>query len=126
VTPAENFMDLVGIRSAGRTDEGVVYEADVGPQHLNPYGVAHGGVAYAMVDTSMGSAVVAELTPDEACATIEVKIVYLAAAREGPMRCTTRLIQRTKRIAALESEVRQGERLVAKALGTFAIFERRV
>ena len=50
------------------------------------------------------------------------KMVYMASVREGTIECETKLLHKGKRIAVLESEVRSGDRLVAKALGTFAIF----
>ncbi|MFZ1866785.1 MAG: PaaI family thioesterase, partial [Polyangiales bacterium] len=60
----------------------------------------------------------------ESCATVEIKIVYLASAREGELVCETRVIRKGSRIAVLESEVFTGDRLVAKALGTYSIFPR--
>jgi len=39
------------------------------------------------------------------------------------MACDTKLVHKGKRIATLESEIRQGEYLIAKALGTWSIFK---
>lgn len=94
----------------------------VRPEVLNPHGVLHGGALYTLADNGMGAAVYSRLGEEESCATIEVKIVYLAPVFEGVVDCETRVIQKGKRVAALESEIRSGGRLVAKALGTFAIF----
>jgi len=55
--------------------------------------------------------------------------VIISAGRaswaSGTLVCDTTVINKGRRVAALESEVRNGERLVAKALGTFAIFPQR-
>jgi len=98
---------------------------EVSTKLLNPHRTLHGGVAYSMADTGMGAALYTSMDEDELCATIEIKIVYFRAVTSGTLTCDTKLIHRSKRIAALESEIKQGERLVAKALGTFSVFEDR-
>ncbi len=90
--------------------------------HLNPHGTVHGGVLYTMADQGMGAAVYSVLDENESCATIEVKMAYIAAAREGELVCETRLVSKGRRVAFLESDVTNDGRLVAKALGSFAIF----
>jgi acyl-CoA thioesterase len=116
------FGQLIGLdftRSEAGFTQGVL---EVNETHLNPHKVVHGGVIYAMVDTGMGGATYSCLEEDELCATVEIKIVYLAPVTSGRLICDTRLVQRGKRIAILESEVRNGERLVAKATGTYSLF----
>jgi len=119
----DDFVALLGMRVTERREDSVTYELDVTPQLLNPYGTLHGGVVYSLADTSMGGALSDALGENELTATIEVKINYLAPVREGTLRCVTRVLQRGKRVATLESDVYSGERMVAKALGSFAIFE---
>jgi acyl-CoA thioesterase len=91
---------------------------------LNPHGVVHGAVAYALADTGMGGALYPLLDKDETCATIEIKIVYLSSARDGELTCDTRVVRKGSRVAVLESEIRESDRLVAKALGTYSIHSR--
>jgi acyl-CoA thioesterase len=106
-----------------RSEEGFTRGVlDVEQKHLNPHNVVHGGVIYAMADTGMGGAAYSCLNEDEMCATVEIKIVYLAPVKSGRLICDTRLVSRGKRIAILESEVRNDERLVAKASGTYSLF----
>jgi acyl-CoA thioesterase len=89
---------------------------------LNPHGVLHGGVIYSMADTGMGAALYSDLDEDELCTTIEIKITYLRAVKSGRLVCDTRVLSKTRKVAALESEIRSGEELVAKASGTFYIY----
>jgi len=91
------------------------------PELLNPHGVVHGAVAYALADTGMGAALYSLLEKGESCATIEIKIVYLSSAREGELICDTKVIRKGSRVAVLESEIFESDRLVAKALGTYSI-----
>jgi acyl-CoA thioesterase len=116
------FGDLIGLQftkcEAGQSRCTLKVE----PRLLNPHGVVHGGVMYSMADTGMGGAMYSVMEKDELCATIEIKIVYFKAAKEGTLVCDTKIISRGKRIAALESEITSDGRLAAKANGTFSIF----
>jgi len=95
---------------------------EVSEKLLNPHRVLHGGVIYSMADNGMGGALYSYLDDDELCATIEIKIVYFKAVTSGTLTCDTRIVHRSKRIAALESEIKNDGHLVAKATGTFSIF----
>jgi acyl-CoA thioesterase len=84
----------------------------------------HGAVAYALADSGMGGALYTLLEKGESCATIEIKIVYLSSVREGDLVCNTRVVRKGSRVAVLESDVFESDRLVAKALGTYSIHSR--
>ncbi len=117
------FGELIGLdftRSEDGFTRGVL---EVDERLFNPHNVVHGGVIYAMADTGMGGAAYSCLNEDELCATVEIKIVYIAPVSSGRLTCDTRVVHRGKRIAILESEVRNGERLVAKATGTYSLFK---
>lgn len=121
---AGGFGALIGLEMVefDRAGAHSLCRLTVAPEHLNPHGVLHGGAMYSMADQGMGAAVYCVLADGECCATIEVKIVYLAAVREGVVECESRVINKGMRVIALESELRNAGRLVAKALGTFAVF----
>jgi acyl-CoA thioesterase len=93
---------------------------------INAGGLLSGVVAYALVDYSMGSALWEHTTDDEAIATLSIAITYLRTATEGEIVCRTQLDRRTRTNAALRSEVADDQgRLLATAVGTYAIFPRR-
>ena len=71
----------------------------------------------------MGGALYTMLEENELCTTVEIKIAYFTAVKSGKLICETRVIERRSRIAILESEIIGDEGLVAKALGTFYIYE---
>lgn len=122
------FGELVGLVFTAYGDGHSRCEVQVREEHLNPNGVVHGGVLYTMADTGMGGALYSLLEESELCTTVEIKIVYFSAVRSGTLRCETRAIERRARLAILESEIfnrdADGERLAAKALGTFYIYRR--
>jgi acyl-CoA thioesterase len=118
------FADLIGLRFDEVADGRSRCRVGLGAELMNPHGVVHGAVAYALADTGMGAALYTMLEGNESCATIEIKIVYLASAREGELVCDTRVIRKGSRVAVLESEIFEGDRLMAKALGTYSILSR--
>jgi acyl-CoA thioesterase len=116
------FGDLIGLQFVKCEGGQSQCTLNVDQRLLNPHGVVHGGVLYSMADTGMGGAIYSVMEKNELCATVEIKIVYFKGVREGTLVCDTRIINRGKRIAALESEITSDGRLVAKANGTYSVF----
>jgi len=115
------FGELIGLCFEAGEKGSSRCKLDVRDELLNTHRVLHGGVTYSMADTGMGAALYTLLEEGESCATIEIKIVYLKPVTGGCLTCVTKVVQKGKRIAVLESEVENDGRLVAKALGTFSI-----
>ena len=124
-TEDAGFGRLIGIEMLAREDGRSRCRLTVRPEVLNPHGVLHGGAMYSLADQGMGAAVYSRIDPEESCATIEIKVVYMAPVLEGSVECASRVIHKGKRVAVLESDIENNGRLVAKALGTFAIFATR-
>ncbi len=119
------IAEFLHITNAGATDGRATYYLDVAPEILNPHGVLHGGAVYVMVDYSMGNATMSTLPPGEICATIEIKISYLASVRSGRLTCATQIIKRGRSVVFLESHVTDDTgKLVAAATGSFAVVRR--
>lgn len=100
-------------------------ELAIAPHHLNPHGVVHGAVLFALADTGMGAALYPTLQPDQSCATIEIKINFLRSARTGTLVCETTLLRRGRSVASLESRLALDGDLVATASGSYAVFASR-
>ena len=116
------FADLVGFEITARGDGRCTGELLAEARHLNPHGIVHGAVLYALADTGMGGALASALDEGQLCSTIEIKINYFRPAMPGRLRCETRLVHRGRRTGALESEVfDERDRLLARATGTFMI-----
>jgi acyl-CoA thioesterase len=127
-TPAAShpFAELIGLETGDSTGTGdnkvAICTLAACERHLNPHGVVHGAVLYALTDTGMGAALSRTLDPGELCSTIEIKINYFRPAFPGDLRCETRTVHRGRRTAALESEVFDAQgKLLARATGTFMI-----
>ncbi|HJR02201.1 MAG TPA: PaaI family thioesterase [Methylomirabilota bacterium] len=116
------FAGLLGLRRSTMEDGRCRFEVTVDPRHMNPHGVVHGGVVYTLVDYAMGGAATSRLQLGERCATLEIKINYLAPVSEGRLIAEAWVVARTARVAVLEARVEaDGDRLVALAIGSFYI-----
>jgi acyl-CoA thioesterase len=123
VTSAHPFADLLGLsvdsKQSGKSTCSIAFTERL----LNPNNVVHGGVIYSMADTGMGGALMSLLGDGQLCATIEIKMMYLKPAGHHDLVCNTEVIKQGRRVAILESEVFSGGELIAKATGSFAVFE---
>ena len=114
------FSQLLGCRLQ-RLDTGVAEVAlALEPQLRNRGQKLHGGAIFSLVDIAMGLACSASHGFDQHSVTLECKINYLRAVGEGEVLCRARVLHSGRRTLMVEAEVLQGDKLVAKATGTFA------
>ncbi|MEZ5311127.1 MAG: PaaI family thioesterase [Microthrixaceae bacterium] len=119
------FRDHMGFRVGQSTGGGVV-TLDVTEEHMNPHGVVHGAVPFALMDTAMGSAVMDVVEEGQLCATIEIQTRFHRSTRSGTLRATATVLNAGRSIIHLEARtVDDLGRLVASATGSFAILDRK-
>ena len=118
----KSFFDMIGLKFTKLGDGQSQCKLEVNDKLFNPQKVLHGGVVYSMADTGMGAAMYSVMEKDDLCATIELKISYFKAVRSGELVCDTKIINQGKNVTFLESEIKNGDELVAKANGTFSVF----
>ncbi len=116
------FGDLIGFEFTKLRKGYSQCVLQINKNHFNPHKTVHGAVMYSMADTGMGGALYSLLEKKESCATVEIKITYFKAVREGMLICNTKVIHRGKSFGILESEILNDNTLVSKAYGTFSIF----
>jgi acyl-CoA thioesterase len=88
-------------------------------------GVAHGGVAAALIDSAVGLALCTMLDAEEFITTVELKVNFTAPAQLGLLKASGQIIHKGKRIAVGEAEVKdQKRRLIAKGLVTYIIMKK--
>ncbi|MDJ0767849.1 MAG: PaaI family thioesterase [Ilumatobacter sp.] len=119
--PLQEFLGFT-IRhdDAGSATASVVLDE----RHLNPHGPAHGAVAFTLMDTAMGAAVMDVVEEGHLCATIEVHTRFHRPAFAGELAATATVLTAGRRVVQLEARTVDGEgRLIASATGSFAVFE---
>ena len=115
------FSQLLGCRAQALEDGVAHVTRSLEPQLRNRAGKLHGGVLFSLVDISMGLACSSSHGFDQQSATIECKINYIRAVAEGEVLCIAKVIHPGRRTLVVEADVLQGDKLVAKAQGTFAV-----
>ena len=115
------FGDLIGIQKKKSSDGYSEISLEVTQGHLNPMGSVHGAVTFALADTGMALALYSSLLANEVLATLEIKIMYFNPILSGTLNCVTRVLNRGRRFAMLESEILQDSKIIAKASGIYAV-----
>ena len=97
------------------------------PEFANPMGDVQGGFLAAMLDDTMGPALVATLPAGHFAPTLELKVNYLRPAKVGPLFGEGRIVHRGGGVAFLAGDLRDpaGE-LVATATATARILSKKV
>jgi uncharacterized protein (TIGR00369 family) len=104
-------------------DEGTIEVAFTATdQFLNPVGVIQGGLLAAMLDDTMGPALVATLGPGQFAPTADLQVQFLRPARPGRLTGRGRIVRRGKDIAFLAGELSdEFGQIVATATATAQI-----
>lgn len=106
----ESFNDHLGLAIEG---DSVVL--DTRPEHQIGPDLIHFAILATLAEVAAARAVGAPLVP------ANLNLSLLSAARPGRLEGRGRLVRRGRRLSVAEGEVRQQERLVAKATVTFAM-----
>ena len=103
---ADGWMAAMGVRLISATRDEVVAELDVGPAHLQAYGIVHGGVHAGLIETlaSIGAALDA-LPRGMSVVGLENHTSFLRAVRSGTLRATAKPITRGRRTHVWEASV---------------------
>ena len=113
------YSQLLGCRLQ-RLEEGLAEVAlTLEPALRNRAGKLHGGALFGLVDVAMGLACSSAHGFDRQSVTLECKINYLRAVSDGDVVCVATVLHAGRRTLVVEAEVLQGEKLIAKAQGTF-------
>lgn len=96
----------MGLRFVVATAEECVAELVVGPQHLQPYGIVHGGVHTGIIEAacSTGAAVSAGAR-GQSVVGLENSTSFITAVRSGTLRVTARPVTRGRRTQVWEAAV---------------------
>jgi len=97
----------MGVRFVRANVDEVVAELQVGPHHLQPYGIVHGGVHAGLIETlaSVGAALAA-MPRGQSVVGLDNHTSFLRAVRGGTLRCVARPITRGRTTQVWQGEVR--------------------
>ena len=121
VSPFNRWM---GMRSLATSDESARVELQPRSEMVQEMGVIHGSVVTALADTAAVQIGLRHLEEDEAMASVEFKLNFLAPARTdgGPLSASSTLVKAGRRVVVCESTVRQDAEVIALGLFTYLRF----
>jgi len=123
--PPPPIATLMGFRGVEAEPNRAVFEMEPGPQHYNPIGSVHGGVALTLLDSAMGCAIHTTLERGVRYTTLEVKTNFVRpiSADTGLIRCEGLVIHRGSRVATAEGRLtNRNGKLLAHGTTTCLIF----
>ena len=105
--PPPPISVLMGFRGVEVEPGRAVFEMEPGPQHYNPIGSVHGGVALTLLDSAMGCAIHTLLEQGVGYTTIEVKTNFVRPilADTGVIRCEGTVLHAGSRVATAEGKL---------------------
>jgi uncharacterized protein (TIGR00369 family) len=111
--------ELVAVDPEAGTIE-VAYTAT--DQFLNPFGAVQGGLLAAMLDDTLGPALVATLGPGESAPTTDLHVQFLRPARPGRLVGRGRIVRKGRDVGFMSGElVDEAGEVVAVATATAQI-----
>ena len=102
------------------------FEGRPGPEHYNPIGSVHGGIAATLLDSCMACAVQSTLAQGFAYTTLEFKISLIRGitTETGPVRAEGKVLSTGRRVGTAEGRLVDGQgRLLATGTTTCLIME---
>jgi len=123
--PESPFGRLLGFEPVEAEPGRVVMRLPFTDTLLQSFGRVHGGALFSLADHASGWAAYSMLDQDERCATLEMKINYIAAVHNEDCTAVAKVIHRGRTSIVVEADVKTAdERLVAKTLATFIVLKK--
>lgn len=120
--PGSMFANLLGFQAVHAEPGHVTLRLPFTENLLQSHGRVHGGALFALADHACGWAVHSTLEPGERCATLEMKINYIAAVHDEDCLANAHVVHKGRTSVVVEAELKTAAgRLVAKTLATFIV-----
>ena len=118
------FWKLLGMEVVDVKKGWAIVKLPYSDKLAQPDGVAHGGAIFSPADAAVAVALLGLIDKSETLLTIEMKINYIKAIREGDIIAEAKIVHRGSKTAIGDVEVRnsQGD-LIAKCLATYMIIK---
>jgi uncharacterized protein (TIGR00369 family) len=121
VQSAMPLCATLGIEARAAGPDRVVLELAWRPELCTTAGVLHGGIVMALADSAGATCAYFNLRDGASTTTIESKTNFLGAVTEGTVSATATPLHVGGSTIVVETEVRVGDRLVAKTTQTQAV-----
>lgn len=118
------FAELLGFEPIEHEPGRVLLKLPFSQKLLQSLGRVHGGAIFSLADHASGWAAYSTLNDNERCATLEMKINYIAALHDEDCLAEARVIHRGRTSIVIETDLKTPSgRLIAKTLATFIVLK---
>jgi len=119
------YNRAMGLRFIRATLDEIEAEIEIAEQHLQPYGLVHGGVLSGMIESLCSTAAALNvLAEGRSTVGLENATSFLRAVRSGTLRCVARPLVRGRRSHVWEATIHdEGGRLVASGRVRMLVLE---
>lgn len=120
------FLNEIGVELISFGDGQAQVAVDLQGRHMNSWAVAHGGLTMTLLDVAMSLAGRSIFPQAKGAVTVEMNTSFVQPGGKPGSRliATGRAFHRSISMCFCEGEVRNGDKLVAKAMGTFKYLRR--
>lgn len=113
------YPSLIGMRIASLEYDRCRIELDLRRDHLQPFGIVHGGVLATLIDTATFWAAFLRLPEDSGLVNVDLKLNYLKAAVSGRLRAEGECLRAGRQISyTVASVYDEADQLVAHGTST--------
>jgi len=120
-----SFAEMLGTETVERSDGWAKVRMPIKPRHLQGAGVVQGGIIMTLADQAISSAVGSQNRGFQSV-TVEMKVNFIAPAREGELIAEGRITHTGSTLAVGDATVTDGKgALIAKGLGTWMMLRPR-
>lgn len=120
------FLDDLGVEFLGMGNGEAQVALTLEERHMNSWHVTHGGLTMTLLDVAMAMAGRSQSPDVHASVTVEMKTSFLQAGGTPGDRIIAmgKTLHRSTTMCFCEGEVWNGDKMVAKAMGTFKYLKR--
>jgi uncharacterized protein (TIGR00369 family) len=123
--PGSGMVQLLGLKLVEVGEGRAVFTVQPDERHYNGLGIAHGGLAAALLDSALGCAINAMMPAGKIFTTLEMKINYVRpiTRERGELRCEANMIHAGGRVATAEGRITDEDgKLYAHGTATCMLF----
>ena len=123
--PPSGMVQLLGLKLIEVSEGRAVFTVQPDERHYNGLGIAHGGLAAALLDSALGCAINAMMPAGKIFTTMEMKINYVRpiTRERGELRCEANMIHVGGRVATAEGRIMDKDgKLYAHGTATCMLF----
>jgi uncharacterized protein (TIGR00369 family) len=119
IVHASPYPSLIGMKITALEIDGCRVELDLRGDHMQPFGIVHGGVLATLIDTATFWAAFMRLPEDAGLVNVDLKLNYLKAVARGYLRAEGECLRAGRQISyTVASVYNESGELVAHGTST--------